>query len=256
MNRITRGREASIADDLARSDSPDARTGGRFVGRVVSLGALPVGPGKFVMVNRVDVSGAECEGCSPTLTVDTSHAIPVALLTGSASVGDDLICYSVANRWVAEKATGSGPYGTTGHIPSCFCDPIPTPLTVTSSDHSIDFGTFQDATLAYGAAPSPFPGSGVPAMGFFSTASFVDGFSGESFYYWLNCSLNTFTLNVIFPDFGGSPLNAGSVYQWLLGPVDSSEGGPGTNTCSPFVLDFGRVPTGRGLGPVVMTIEG
>jgi hypothetical protein len=130
-----------------------------------------------------------------------------------------------------------GPYGggDTGTIPGCNCTSIPTPLTMTSSDHSVNFG------------PPPAEWTGVLPDGFYSTGTFTEGFGGNEFYYRLTCSLNIFQLVPLYPDFGGGgPLAGSAIWEWNI----VSTG----NTCSPFALTNGHTPTGTFFGPVVVTI--
>mgnify|MGYP001066916753 FL=1 len=74
----------------------------RFVGRVVDGGSMPSTTDRVFLVNPAILGGAETEGGAATIAVDASRTIPVVVVGSTPpKVGDLLIAFAVAGRWVA-----------------------------------------------------------------------------------------------------------------------------------------------------------
>lgn len=223
--RQGRGRHPAVPEVGSEEGSP------AFVGRVTSSGSA-LGVGKYLMVRPTAVLGVEVEGGSGTISDVGSSSIPVYLVgPGLPSAGDFLICKFVDNRWVAErdggKANGGGKVGS---IPNCFCDPIPSTLTMTSADPRCNYGMFQNAKLQYGPIPPAYAPLFLGANCYLSVESFPDAtLGGALFQYLLTCQFNQFGLGRVYEHSPyGSPFRDGILYSW-------SVGGYG-NSCVPFHL--------------------
>src|SRR4051812_15073554 len=87
--------------DRIRPSRPEPEPPGttRWLGKVASATSA-IGAGKFVMLNPCTVLGAEVEGGSPAIGVNTTVSYPVVLLNGSLSLGDYALARLVDYRWV------------------------------------------------------------------------------------------------------------------------------------------------------------
>jgi hypothetical protein len=170
---------------------------------------------------------------------------------GTALVGTvQRLRFTTAGDWRFRDCTGggTGTVGGIGHIPSCFCDPLPTLLTMTSADESCNYRMFQSCTLSYG----PHPGFEPLSFGrdyYLSDQGFPDPVAnGAIFYYTLLCQYNVFSLTRSYLESPyGSPFLDGILYVWLVGGYG--------NTCDPFHLDNGTAFPGSDPSCVV-TIDG
>ena len=228
------------------------RSGGRsspqspaFVGVVFAQTHVPTATGCYFAVHPATVLGAEAEGGTGSLAVDTSSTILVCVVGGRAPiVGDAMICRFVGSRWVAERLCQAG--GGNIRIPSCYCSAIPSILTMSSSNTASDGGMFQNCSLAYGNTPPQYGALSLGNQCFLSTTSFTDS-NGEVFRYAFNCLSATFNLSRVYAQsVFGSPFQDLVRYSWSLGY-------PG-NTCTPFLLSSGRVYTG-GNAQCVVTVS-
>jgi hypothetical protein len=168
---------------------PDAgsQTGGApaFLGLVVSTGAN-LGVGKFMLVNPVDVTGAEVESGAAGLTVDTSVTVLVdAIGPAAPATGDYVVCRHVNFRWVADKQTvGGGGGGTVGFTVCCPSNAVPTTVTLSftfGSPGSIATYNHQciNTTLTYMTTLPAYAAGGVNR---YFSPTFVDDFGSTDFY--------------------------------------------------------------------------
>lgn len=226
---------ARIGVDDTIAPDPGRRSPGTpaFAARVTSTGTLSIGD--FVRVEPVDVSGAEVNGTAGVFTAGTTHLFALPIGPGAPVTGDLVIVRRVEHRWVFDKKLtggGGGIYGN-GHIPNCFCDPIPGTLTMTSADPACNYQMFQSCTIQWQPTPPSFGPLNLGPNAFISNESFSDPIGGGAmFFYYLNCTFNQFSLTRIYPTSPyGSPYRDGILYTWLLGATG--------NTCLPFHLDNG-----------------
>jgi hypothetical protein len=138
---------------------------------------------------------------------------------------------------------GGGGSGGSGGGPTftlCFCENVPTTLTMTSANPACNYGMFQSCTLQYGPIPSVFEPLRLGSEAFISLQSFPDPIAGGAlFQYYLSCLYNVFSLTRIYPTSPyGSPYIDGVLYTWYVGSYG--------NTCSPFHLDNGTAYLGTG----------
>jgi hypothetical protein len=229
-----------LAAGSTRPPSRGDASGGTpaFLGKVTT--AAPA-VGKFFLVDPVLALGPEVEGGTPSFTVSVPGAgIAVYLLGPAVPVtGDYLICRHVDHRWVAERGLGTGSGGgAVGHIPNCFCDPIPATLTMTSADPTCNYRMFQSCTIQYGPTPAEYAALNLPPNTFLSVQSFADPLSGgASFRYYLTCQYTQFNLSRVYVTSPfGSPYRDGVLYSWVLNGT--------SNICSPFRLDAGSAYPG------------
>jgi hypothetical protein len=136
------------------------------------------------------------------------------------------------------SVSGSGGGGPTVNL--CYCDNVPTTLTMTSFNPSCNYGMFQSCTLQYGPIPSVFAPLDLGSEAFISIESFPDIIAGGAlFQYYLSCQYNVFSLTRIYPTSPyGSPYIDGVLYTWYVGSYG--------NTCSPFYLSNGTAYQGTG----------
>jgi hypothetical protein len=231
---------------------PDLTGGGvpAFVGQVTSTSAN-IGVGKFLLVRPVFVMGDEAESSSGNFATVSVSTVPVYLVgPGLASTGDYLICKFVDHRWVTERTTPSGsPISGGGPtVTLCFCENVPTTLTMTSLNPLCNYGMFQSCTLQFGPIPSVFEPLDLGTEAFISLQSFPDPIAGGAlFQYYLSCLYNVFSLTRIYPSSPyGSPYIDGVLYTWYVGSYG--------NTCSPFYLGNGTAYLGTG-GICSVTID-
>ncbi len=209
-----------------------------FVGKVTTASAS-IAVGSFVLVDPTFVLGAETEGGPGQLASMSLPGVPVYLVgPAKPASGDYLVCKYVDNRWVADRTSGGGGAGAVGVIPNCFCESIPTTLTMTSSDPNCNYRMFQSCTIQYGPTPAGYAALNLPARTFLSVQSFADPLSGGAiFRYYLTCLYNQFSLSRVYLQSPfGSPYRDGVLYSWVLGGYG--------NTCSPFRLDRGSAYPG------------
>lgn len=191
--------------------------------------AIPTAAGTYVSVHPCQVYGPEVEGGAPTVTVDTARSLVVYVLgTARPVAGDNLICRFVGNRWVADRF-GAAPGGGTVR-PGCACPS--SPVTITISQLGPDDATprtVQPCTMAFG----PLPAWALPLAlaadhnGYLSTSSFVDGSTGDTFYYHLDCYVGFYALTRIYQTSGfGSPFRDLIRYRWTIGAAGNSCAGP------------------------------
>jgi hypothetical protein len=148
--------------------------------------------------------------------------------------------------------SGGAPVYPIATIPNCFCTEIPQTFSMTSSDHSADFSTFQDATIQWGPTPSWAAPLNLGDHVFLSTASFPDSVAGGAlFYYHVTCQFNQVALTRIYQTSPyGSPYRDAMLYSWLAdGPGNScGVGGAG------FAMASGSPFSGS--DPVTVTFLG
>jgi hypothetical protein len=139
--------------------------------------------------------------------------------------------------------------GNTVIIPTCFCDPVPSHLTMTSADPLCNFGMFQSCKIVYGPTPPEYSTLNLGTNSFLSDKSFPDQIArGALFRYLLVCQFNQFNLSRVYITSPyGSPYRDGILYTWITGL-------PG-NTCSPFLLGNGQAFPGSD-GSCGVTISG
>ena len=223
--RRERLRRSGEYASLVRDAGPGAPA---LLGQVITASTTP---GKFLKFHPVGVTGTAVEGGSPGFAIRSPTRLALFLGPGTALAGDYLVVKFVGYRWVCEKATGSG----SGYsLPGCPC-PVPGSLTMSVVRPDANFGMFQNATLGYGACPvtfsPPFPN------GIYSSLSFVDGVTLDTFAYRFFCSGGYFCLSRVFQNsLYGSPFADAVLYRWLVPTAG--------NSCSPFSLTNGRVYSG------------
>jgi hypothetical protein len=218
-----------------------------FVGRIAGGSSAPTTPSKFYLVNPVSVLGIDGEGNLGSLSVNGGTAVLVYMLGPHApSVGDDVICRLVSNRWVAERMSRSQP--STIPIPGCLCTATPIFLHMTSSNTTANGGMFQNCALSYISTPNEYSLLFLSDHSFLSSESFTDLYTGDSFRYYLTCASGIYELTRVFvTSIFGSPFKEPARYTWLMFA-------PG-NTCTPFLISNGQVFSG-GDPSCVVTISG
>jgi len=102
--RILRDRQTALGGTIDRvAEAPTRPTARRLV-QVYNGGSMPTQPGYVYLTHPAELDGAETEGGSATLNVDTSTTIPVVVLWGAPQAGDVLTAHAVGGRWVAERS--------------------------------------------------------------------------------------------------------------------------------------------------------
>lgn len=203
-------RDPGAATGRPRAPALDVSTAAatpRFVGRVVDGGSMPSATDRVFLVNPTILSGAETEGAAASVAVDASRTIPVVVLGSTLpKVGDLLIAFAVAGRWVARMGAAA---------PSITCGSCSIPrkdLTLT---------LFDGAT---GSLSAPMTFNGVDAW--------ATGCVGEVVYR-LRCGVGSPVFSATYYIGGSCP--AGS-------PVTCNAPGPGLTltgqSCSPFMLVY------------------
>jgi hypothetical protein len=122
--------------------------------------------------------------------------------------------------------------GGTGNLPTCFCDPIPGTLTMTSFAPTCNYGMFQSCSIVYGPTPPGYADLDIGFNCYLSVESFPDVVAGGAlFQYLLTCYYNQFSLSRVYLTTPwGSPYRDGLLYTWLVG----STVGIAPNYCTPL----------------------
>ena len=230
MFEVPRRRQAANNDADASMRVPYLGLGAAFVGQVATSGG---GVDTFHDVVPMRGTGNTLLGGPVSLDMGGPN-VSVLVLGPARPVGSNLIARRVDGEWVANRLRSSGSGGGGGgSLPNCFCDPIPSPLTMISTDLNCNFGMFQNATLQYGPTPPAYAPLFLGANCFLSVQFFADAtLGGALFQYLLTCQFNQFGLARVYPQSPyGSPFRDGVLYSW-------SVGGYG-NSCVPFHLDNG-----------------
>lgn len=216
-----------------RRDSASAMSS--FLGQVVNGGSMGTSPLRYYLANPVTPSGAEVEGGTPGLAADAGAKIPFVWLgPGTPAVGARYAIVFARERWVAWSGGVSAGTGPT--IPGCSCTDTPARIAMTSAAPSCQGGMFQSDTLTWGPTPAGYAALGLGDNSYLSDHSWVDA-NGDSFRYYLNCSLTNFTLGRVYlTSVFGSPFLDSVRYSWSLAAAG--------NTCVPFSLTNGQIFTG------------
>jgi hypothetical protein len=136
--RTIRDRERDLFESLDRAQPGRATRLTTMVGRVYNAGAMPSTAMSYYAVHPVLLGGPETEGGALSETPLTNAQELVLVLGPSVpAVNDDLVCYEVGDRWVAERG---GPKTTKkGRCPNC-PDDFPDTLYYSDSYNSQPFG--------------------------------------------------------------------------------------------------------------------
>jgi hypothetical protein len=112
-----------------------------------------------------------------------------------------------------------------------------------------NFGMFQDATLSYITVPPALALLSLGTKAFISTTTFIDGITGDTFWYRFFCAGGYFCISRIYAVSAyGSPFSEAVRYRWLAGQ-------PG-NSCNPvFLMTNGIIYTGGDPASVVTLSE-
>jgi hypothetical protein len=215
--RVLRDRQAALSLAIDRAPAGRPHGAARILGQVYDGGAMPSSPNLFYLTHPAIVTGAESEGSSGTVKVDTATTVPVLVLRGTPSVGDLLTAYSVGGRWVSEEGASGGGSGT---LP---CSPCAIPTTnLTVSWTNILSGNGSD-TMVYTGGLAPIWQTGCSGAG------------GQNIFT-LQCHLGSLELRVFYFTSGSCP-NGGSAFcsNLLSSPQQLTLS---SSTCSPFSLTF------------------
>jgi len=245
---------------------PNAQNDAKGAG-LYTASTFPTKGGVYYAFHPYNTRGTQSEGSGGSLATTT---IPdaVALIPGAFPVTptSNVLAEWTGTRWVMDQFGLNT--GSSGHIPGCPCDPVPSPLTMTVTNPALNYYIFQSCIIQYYPTIPPalsgvtYSGgmSAIGNSGYFSTSSFTDGYSLAPFYYWLQCFQGVYALTRIYPKTyaltwtgtdweytltGGWQID-GSRYSWLVG---------GSNTCKPFALASGAIFSG-GNASTVVTITG
>ena len=210
-----------------------------FVGRVVASPKFPTATGRYYSVNPVSFLGREGEGLPGSPTVDPTTVVRVALIgTTAPAVGDDLICRSVGDRWVAERrGKGSGtPTGGGVALAGCSCGTVPPTLHLSISGTCLA-GDFEPCTLSYGPTPAEFAPLNLGASCFLSAETFTDAYTGQPYRVFFGCDASQFRISRVYlPHDQQGPYRDATSYTWAIGLAG--------NSCSPLLLAAGTIYPG------------
>lgn len=229
--------------DAYRTPDPGRGRAGcpSFVGKVISTGTN-LGVGKFMVVNPVDLTGAETESGAGTATADTSKQVLVYALGPTApATGDLVVCRQVNHRWVADKQTvGGGGTATVGFEICCPSSPLPSTINLTftfgSGTNSATYSdAWQSTSLTYyphGSFPSYHPDPFNSFSARYISPLLTDGL-GQSIYYSISCATATglFAFARGFPGFG-TPTTCADMLPQSCSPLLLHGFSTGSNFCS------------------------
>lgn len=243
---IIRSRQDELFSFTGRDSDTSSLLNPVVVGQVFAARSIPTTTGVYYSVHPVSVVGAESEGGSGVLVVDASRSF-LAYLVGSAPAvtGDYLLCRFIGNRWVAERMGHAA--STKINLVGCPCQ-VPSTLTMSVQNASMNANIFQNATIQWMVVPPALAALQLGTYAFLSTAQFTDNLSTDQFRYQLFCSGGFFSITRVYEQSEfGSPFREAYRYRWLPGLY----GG----TCTPFLFPQGQVFQGGNLGTIV-TLSG
>jgi hypothetical protein len=179
--------------------------------QVYNGGSMPSSPGHFFLAYPLELDGAEVEGGTATLVVDTTQTIVVNVLGHAPSAGDILTAYAVGGRWVAERGGSSGG--------SSACAPCRIPA--------------QNLTLSW---VNVISGNGSTTLKYAATPTSWTSACSNGLLYKLLCTAGQVELRVIYFTSGSCPTGTQQYCSNLrvtpFGLTLSSY------SCSPFSMTF------------------
>ncbi len=217
-----------------------------MIGKVFSQTLIPSGTNVYYAVHPVAILGPETEGGAATCTVDSAATFMVCVVgSRSPSMGDYLVCRYVGNRWVSEITSARQDVGIGG----CECQGTPLTLTMSVNEPTTNNGIFQDSALTWQDTPAGFAAIVLATKAYLSwPQGYVDQVTGDTFYYYLSCVGNYYTLTRVYLiSVYGSPFLDQIRYQWRIDD-------PG-NSCDPFLMTNGQVYNG-GNPTCIVTLSG
>jgi len=136
-----------------RLQVPNPTTTARVLCRTTSQGSYPTATGRYFLVNPLEVTGAESEGGSATLTPDMSNTFAVLVTRGVPTLGSNLVARSIGGRWVAEiKAASVSCGGVLTVTVTCIFGPFTTPISGATVTITQGPTTFTATTNSLGQA--------------------------------------------------------------------------------------------------------
>jgi hypothetical protein len=95
-----RVRDAALADDLLRLQTPPAEGAPCLVANTTTLGSYPSAPSSFFACNPLTVLGTEVEGGTGIITTDSATFFAYNLGSAVPPQGTAVLVTFVGNRWV------------------------------------------------------------------------------------------------------------------------------------------------------------
>jgi hypothetical protein len=173
--------------------------------------------------------------------------------TNSCVVGQSgtvVVDCSVGTVTVSLTVTPAAGYHVDDDYCAYLCCTMPDCINVAVSHPLLNAEILRNCTLQWTTPPSGLGGLGLTNPGYFSTTSFIDAETGDTYWYYLACFLNYMLLTRVYAvSVYGSPFRDVVRYQWLVsGSCEiSSGGGPSVfdqNTCCPFRMVCGSIFAG------------
>lgn len=197
---------------------------------------VTIGPGRTIATSGISGGPASGSPAYERRVGDTS-------LTADGTVYQMRRSPSSA-QWVFPHRGSSGTGIGTVTLAGCPCTASPTTIHMTSSKPDSNNQIFQSATLVYGPTPTPLLPVVLTTSSYLSTSSFLDPILNLPFFYFLTCSINSYTLTRVYVQFiGGGPGRDSVRYKWVPG----FEG----DTCTPFLMSVGQMFPGGDTSCVV-----
>ncbi len=240
----TVGRRRAADVELATANlAVDADPLDRLLGQVVNLGAISNATNHYFAVRPVLPGGVEAEGSPGTFSADASLTAFVLVIGSAVPVaGDLLVACSLAGRWIAwtSRPRSSG-VGITG----CGCPDTPSTITISSSEPTSNYGIFQNSSVTFQPLPTVFAPLAIGPEAYLSwPTGYIDELTGDTFYYYVTCVGNYFTLTRVYAvSVYGSPFLDQVRYEWRIDDAG--------NYCSPFLMAAGQIFAGGDAACVV-----
>jgi len=210
-----------------------------YLGRTYDGGSYPTSVPRMFLTRPLSVVSDETENATPNYVAESGSSVPVLILGPAVpAVGSNVMARLTNGMWVSGGGSGSGGSGgITIPLPGCPCTTTPASLVMTSTNHTANFGMFQDALITWQPTPSYYVSLMLGSHIFISTTRFTDGLTGEIFHYYLACDTQGYILKRLFEHTSfASPYQDDVRYRWTFSLPGSS--------CEPFSLGNGHIYNG------------
>lgn len=232
LRKAIRGRLLSTGPGIERTGAGLSRS------RPAEIWAYVTGTGNPYAFQEATPSTAGGFAIIAGGTTDDGGAQPAYEINDLAGLGNTyqrLVFAESVNDWRFQNIAYGGWPLQAGpvQVPNCFCDPVPSTLSMISSSSTCNYGMFQSCAIQWGPTPIGYADLDLGAYSFLSVESFPDAIAnGAMFQYLLTCQYNQFNLSRVYLSSPyGSPYRDGILYTWVLGSYG--------NSCIPFELTNG-----------------
>jgi len=160
-----------------------------YLGQVYSGGSIPTAAGRVYLTRPLSVAVNDVEGSTPAFTPDTSLSVPVLVLRGVATAGQNLLAECVDGRWVAEVLAAACSGTVTVNVKCGGANVASAGVTISLSGTTIASGTTNGS--------GNFATSLLAAAGTYDLTVAKAGFATYTGTFTFSCA--NATVNVVLP---------------------------------------------------------